>query len=83
MNACTHYASTTLSLIAGLDLVFFGLSLVPVSVMQKTKSLCVIHNAYYERILKTLSPHPFLLAVFDNTQIGCLQKFQRKGVSNL
>ena len=82
MNACTRYGLTTMSANTGLDAVFFGHSLVPVSVMRKTKPFRVINDAYDDCIVKSLLLFPILLAVFDNTQIGCSVKFQNKGQSN-
>jgi hypothetical protein len=51
--------------------------------MHKTTPYRVIDAAYYKRIIDTLVTHPIVVAVFDNTQIGCPQKNQRDGKSNL
>jgi hypothetical protein len=51
--------------------------------MRKTKDYREINESYFSRIFESLKHDPILLAVFDNTQIGIQQKFQRGGKSSL
>ena len=68
---------------SGLDSFFFGHSLVPSSVMRKTKEYREIDASYYLQIAESLKSDPILLAVFDNTQIGVPLKYERDGKSSL
>jgi hypothetical protein len=65
-----------LSANSGLDTVFFGHSLVTVSVIRKIKALVVIYTSYYSQIMDTLLTKSIVLAVFDNRQIGIAQNNQ-------
>jgi hypothetical protein len=82
VNACMRYGSSVNTASSGLDSVFFGHSLVPFSVMRKTKAYREIDEAYFNRIADSLKDNPILLAVFDNTQIGIQLKYQRDGKSS-
>jgi hypothetical protein len=83
INACIRYGSSNNSATSGLDSVFFGHSIVPYSLMRKTKEFREINETFFKRIYDSLRHDPILLAVFDNTQIGIQQKFQRDGKSSL
>jgi hypothetical protein len=82
VNACMRYGSSVNSAISGLDAVFFGHSLVPMSVMRKTKEHRTIDEDYYDRIRHTLWDVPISCSIVDNTQLGFPLCNQRNGVSN-
>jgi hypothetical protein len=82
VNACMWYGSLVNSAVLGLDAVFFGHSLVPVSVMRKTKYHRKMDEAYYDRIRHTLWNVGITLSIVDNTQAGFSLCIQRKGKSN-
>jgi hypothetical protein len=78
VNPCMRYGSSVNSAVSGLAAVFFGHSLVPVSVMRKTKNHRKIDEAYYDRIRHTLWNVGITLSIVDNTQAGFSLCIQRK-----
>jgi hypothetical protein len=82
VNVCLWYGSSVNSAVSGLDAVFFGHSLVAVSMMCKTKSHWTINKDYYDRIRHTLWDLSILLSIVDNKEVSFSLCIQRKGKFN-